>query len=86
MLILCLLATGCVRTTHPVLKDEQVVSNDALLGKWVSDDGKVSVERTKLAGMTDWLAIPAIHPFIMRNKTVMAQTLAFLRTGKFDQH
>ncbi len=47
------------------------------------DDGKVSVERTKLAGMTDWLALPATHPFIMRNQTAMAQTLAFLQTGQF---
>jgi triacylglycerol lipase len=49
------------------------------------DDGKVSVERTQLAGMTDWIAIPATHPFIMRNKTAMAQTIAFLRTGKFER-
>ena len=49
------------------------------------DDGKVSVERTKLAGMTDWIAIPATHPFIMRNKTAMAQAIVFLRTGKFDR-
>jgi triacylglycerol lipase len=48
------------------------------------DDGKVSVERTKLSGMTDWIAIPATHPLIMRNKMAVVQTLAFLRTGKFD--
>ena len=44
LLMLSLLAGGCVRTTHPVLKDEQVTSNDSLLGKWVSNDGKVSAE------------------------------------------
>ena len=48
------------------------------------DDGKVSVERTRLPGMADWIAIPATHPFIMRNKTAMAETVAFLRSGKFD--
>ena len=38
------LVGGCVRTAHPILKDEQVTTNDALLGKWVSSDGKDSAE------------------------------------------
>jgi triacylglycerol lipase len=50
-----------------------------------ADDGKVSVERTKLVGMTDWIEIPATHPFIMKNQAAIAQTLSFLRTGKFDR-
>jgi triacylglycerol lipase len=49
------------------------------------DDGKVSVESTQLAGMADWIAIAATHPFIMQNKTAMAQTVVFLRTGKFKR-
>jgi len=44
LLVLCLMAGGCVRTDHPILKDEQVKANDALVGKWVSDDGKVRGE------------------------------------------
>jgi triacylglycerol lipase len=50
-----------------------------------TNDGKVSVERTKLAGMSDWIEIPATHPYIMKNQAAIAQTLSFLRTGKFDR-
>ena len=49
-----------------------------------SDDGKVSVERTKLAGMTDHIVIRVTHPFIMRNKTAIQQTIHFLRSGRFE--
>src|SRR5271170_4074657 len=47
------------------------------------DDGKVSVERTRLAGMTDHIVIHATHPLIMRNREAIRQTLQFLRTGNF---
>jgi triacylglycerol lipase len=47
------------------------------------DDGKVSVERTKLDGMTDHLVLPTSHPFLLRNREAIAQTLEFLRHGKF---
>lgn len=50
-----------------------------------SDDGKVSVERTKLAGMTDHIVIAAAHPFLMRNRTAIRQTLYFLHTGGFQR-
>ena len=49
-----------------------------------SDDGKVSVERAKLAGMSDFVVIHATHPFIMRNREAIRQTIQFLRTGAFD--
>jgi triacylglycerol lipase len=48
-----------------------------------SDDGKVSVDRTKLAGMSDHIVIHATHPFIMRNREAIRQTIQFLRTGSF---
>lgn len=48
-----------------------------------TDDGKVSIESAKLDGMTDFCVIPATHPFIMNNKRVIGQALAFLAEGRF---
>ena len=47
------------------------------------DDGKVSVERTKLPGMKDFLVLPITHTFMMVNKEVMRQTNEFLQYGRF---
>jgi hypothetical protein len=47
------------------------------------DDGKVSVERAKVDGMTDFLVLPYSHPFIMDAREVIEQTLRFLRRGRF---
>ena len=47
------------------------------------DDGKVSVERAKVDGMTDFLVLPYAHSFIMQADEVIAQTLHFLQYGEF---
>ncbi len=47
------------------------------------DDGKVSVQRAKVEGMTDFLVLPYSHPFIMNEREVIEQTVAFLRLGHF---
>jgi hypothetical protein len=48
------------------------------------DDGKVSVERTELAGMAGHVVVRATHPFLVRNQTAIRQTISFLRTGRFQ--
>jgi pimeloyl-ACP methyl ester carboxylesterase len=48
------------------------------------DDGKVSVARTRLAGMADHLVIHSAHPFLMRNRTAIRQTIEFLQAGRFQ--
>lgn len=48
------------------------------------DDGKVSVERAKVAGMTDFMVLPHTHSFIMNSDEVIQQTLYFLEHARFD--
>ncbi len=47
------------------------------------NDGKVSVDSTKVAGMTAHLTMPVTHTYMMINPRVIAQTLTFLATGHF---
>lgn len=50
-----------------------------------ANDGRVSVERTRVAGMADHIVIHGTHTLIMNNREAIAQVRHFLKHGRFDR-
>jgi len=49
------------------------------------DDGRVSVEDTRLEGMTDFVVVEHSHAFMMRMRRPIELTISFLQTGSFEE-
>lgn len=49
------------------------------------DDGKVSVERTKIEGAKDHIVVHSSHTFFPSNDDALMQTLYFLQNGRFKR-
>lgn len=49
------------------------------------DDGRVSVEDTKLDGMTDFVVVEHSHAFMMRMRRPIELTIRFLKSGSFGE-
>ncbi len=81
-----------VMTLGPVDYPVGIITGDspAFFDFWLKDmipgpgDGKVSVERSKVDGMRDFLVLHYSHSFIMEKTDVIEQTIHFLINGNFN--
>ncbi len=77
------------RRLPPVDFELGVITGDVSFHPFLSqlipgpDDGRVSVESARTAGMADFLVVPHSHTFIMGSEEAIEQTDAFLREGAF---
>ena len=73
----------------PVAADIGIIAGTRSMEPWFSiiipgqDDGKVSVESTKLKEMNDFLTVKSTHPFIMNDPKVIDQVVIYLGQGRF---
>lgn len=74
----------------PVTFELGIIAGDRSIN-WINsrmiegrDDGKVSVENTRIEGMREQVVVHATHPYIMKNKQVIAYCIQFLKSGSFQ--
>ena len=75
---------------EPIPFDCGIIAGNHTFDPWFSwtllkgmDDGKVTVESTKLKGMRDHIIIPCAHLYLPKNKIAIAQTIHFLKDNQF---
>jgi len=74
----------------PILGTIGIIAGNLSSDPWFSpiipgeDDGKVSVMRTRLKEMSDFIIVSSGHTFMMRDHSVIEQIIHFLRHGVFD--
>lgn len=77
------------RSLGPVTFDVGVIAGTQSINPILSailpeaDDGKVSVESTRVEGMNDHLEMPVTHVFMMRDEEVFQQVVHYLEYGTF---
>ena len=82
-------ASSVPNTLGPVDYDVGIIAGDRSLNPLFSclipgsDDGKVSVDRSKLNGMADFITVSHSHTFIMNSHVVIQQIAHFLKNGRF---
>lgn len=73
----------------PICFELGIIADSKTTGPWGSwlidkdNDGRVSVESTRIKGMKDHIIIPTTHTRMLKDKRVMNQVLCFLKTGAF---
>lgn len=83
---------GFIQSLGPVKFDLGVIAGNRSINPFLSflipgvDDGKVSVERTKVEGMNDFLEVPRSHSFMMGNQTIQKETIYFIKNGHFSKN
>lgn len=73
---------GIIAGTDSSLSPVNILTNDCLPEP---NDGAVSVEGSKISGMTDHIALNLNHPALITSKESMKQILCFLKEEKFKR-